>query len=240
MNRKPQLLVSVRSVVEAAAALEGGAHLIDVKEPLHGSLGRAGDAVIAAVIECVAGQRPVSAALGELANSAELTAYPGPGLAYAKWGLFGMGNRPDWRQSWWTACRRMAEANALCRVVLVSYADWQWAGAPSVAEVSAFAREQPRSVLLVDTFQKAPRLETGLVPTLLDLLPLSEIIDLCRSCQEAGVRVALAGSLGAMQIARLSLACPDWFAVRGAVCEGGRREAVVSARKVRELVELLE
>src|SRR5207237_10897019 len=34
------LLVSVRSATEAGAALEGGADLIDIKEPRHGPLGR--------------------------------------------------------------------------------------------------------------------------------------------------------------------------------------------------------
>ena len=37
-----KLLVSVRSADEAEVALEGGADIIDVKEPLHGSLGWAG------------------------------------------------------------------------------------------------------------------------------------------------------------------------------------------------------
>jgi uncharacterized protein (UPF0264 family) len=239
MNRPSELLVSVRSVAEAEAALEGGAHLIDVKEPLHGALGRAGAAVIAGVIARVAGRRPVSAALGELANPAEALPYPGTGLAYAKWGLFGMGNRPDWRQRWRDACQRVAAASPLCRVVAVAYADWQWAGAPSLEEVRAFAGARGEGVLLVDTFQKAPRPETGAAPTLLDLLPLAEIVRLCASCRAAGVRVALAGSLGAAQIERLRPARPDWFAVRGAACDGGQREAAVSVRKVRALVGLL-
>src|SRR5437870_4410912 len=93
-----QLLVSVRSAAEAEAALAGGAHVIDVKEPLHGSLGRAGEGTIAEVIARVAGRRPVSAAMGELANSSEATPYPRPGLAFAKWGLFGMGQDRDWRR----------------------------------------------------------------------------------------------------------------------------------------------
>jgi Uncharacterized protein conserved in archaea len=35
---QPSLLVSVRCVDEVAAAIEGGAKIIDVKEPSHGSL----------------------------------------------------------------------------------------------------------------------------------------------------------------------------------------------------------
>src|SRR5207244_12998888 len=82
----PGLLVSGRSVVEAESALAGGAALIDIKEPAHGSLGRAHDAVIQAVVERVAGRRPVSAALGELLE------FHGPvphGLTFVKWGLAG-------------------------------------------------------------------------------------------------------------------------------------------------------
>ena len=52
----PQLLVSVRDATEAAAALHGGAGLIDVKEPARGPLGRADAATIAAVVQTVAGR----------------------------------------------------------------------------------------------------------------------------------------------------------------------------------------
>jgi uncharacterized protein (UPF0264 family) len=51
--------------------------------------------------------------------------------------------------------------------------------------------------------------------------------------------VALAGSLGPAQVRTLRAAGPDWFAVRGAVCQGGRRAAAVDAGKVRQLVQLL-
>ncbi len=238
-SRAAELLVSVRSAAEAEAALEGGAHLIDVKEPLHGALGRAADITIAEVVAAVAGRRPVSAAMGELAGTAEAAPYAGPGLAYAKWGLFGMAARKDWRRQLADAVRRLAEVSPACRFVTVAYADWQWAGAPSVEDVAALACDLPGGVLLLDTFQKAPQPTTGVAPTLLDLLPLGRVVELCGQCRAAGARVALAGSLGAPQIAELKAARPDWFAVRGAVCDGGRREAAVSAAKVRELVRLL-
>src|SRR5437870_6982957 len=85
----PGLLVSVRSASEAEAALAGGAHLIDVKEPGRGPLGRADDATIAAVVQRVAGRRPVSVALGELHEQGRC--YPGAGLSYVKWGLHQLG-----------------------------------------------------------------------------------------------------------------------------------------------------
>ena len=48
-NDMAELLVSVRSLGEAQAALVAGAAVIDVKEPLRGSLGRADDATISAL-----------------------------------------------------------------------------------------------------------------------------------------------------------------------------------------------
>src|SRR6516162_9005987 len=95
-HRTPRLLVSVRNATEAEAALAGGAHLIDVKEPARGPLGRADEATIAAVVRRVAGRRPVSAAMGELAPNAG----PGapPGLAYVKWGLAGRACNAGWQE----------------------------------------------------------------------------------------------------------------------------------------------
>ena len=40
LGRGPQLLVSVRNATEAAAAVLGGADILDVKEPANGPLGR--------------------------------------------------------------------------------------------------------------------------------------------------------------------------------------------------------
>ena len=44
-----ELLVSVRSALEAEAALQGGADIIDVKEPMNGPLGRSDISTISAV-----------------------------------------------------------------------------------------------------------------------------------------------------------------------------------------------
>src|SRR5262245_27316757 len=109
------LLVSVRSAAEAEVALAGGATLIDVKEPARGSLGRADDMTIAAVLHVVAGRRPVSAALGELVDKSSLLRCSG--LAFVKWGLAGAA-RLDWRSD---LDRRLRIAGP--QTVVVAYAD---------------------------------------------------------------------------------------------------------------------
>ncbi|MBI3410473.1 MAG: hypothetical protein HY040_19210 [Planctomycetes bacterium] len=226
------LLVSVRSVEEADAALAGGAALIDVKEPAHGSLGRADAAVIAAVARRVAGRQPVSAALGELCDFDGIIPQ---GLAYVKCGLANC-RRESWRSFLQDQWRRTEPPLA----VAVAYADWQCAVAPPLDEVASFAQERPGSVLLIDTHCKdSATPDRSGRPTLLDWVSVAEVVDLCASCRCAGVRVALAGSLGLKEIAVLRSAAPDWFAVRGAVCSGGLREGAVVADKVRALADLI-
>jgi uncharacterized protein (UPF0264 family) len=85
---------------------------------------------------------------------------------------------------------------------------------------------------LLDTWQKDGS-------TLLDCLTLTEIARLRERCGVAGVPIALAGSLGPGEIQTLLPLRPDWFAVRGAVCQGRQRGAAIDESKVRQLARVL-
>src|SRR5262245_56402457 len=117
------LLVSVRTASEAKLARIWGASLIDVKEPSRGSLGRAQDVVIQAVLSEIAGALPVSAALGELRDSAPLP-WEWQSLAFVKWGLSGCAGI-DWRSMLCKSAERLGS-----RVVIVAYADADNAQSP--------------------------------------------------------------------------------------------------------------
>jgi len=226
-----RLLVSVRSAAEAEAALRGGASLIDVKEPAHGALGRADDSVLADVVRTVAGRRPISAALGELDDFNDKL--PNVPLTYIKWGLAGFrGREYAWRPELSLLMRRLSERQPTCRAVAVAYADWQRAGAPMPEEVVSFAVEQAAGAFLVDTWHKDGT-------TLLDWLPLDAIERFVQRCRAGSLPIALAGSLGLTEIEKLLPMCPDWFAVRGAICQEGKRQAAIDEDKVRQLTALL-
>jgi uncharacterized protein (UPF0264 family) len=233
----PGLIVSVRSPEEAEAALAGAADIIDVKEPAHGSLGRAADQTISAVLERASGRRSVSAALGEMI---EALPHPrDPRLAFVKWGLAGCAKAIAGQGHWQSKLARELSRVGNPQTVVVAYADWVPAHAPALAEVAAFACQKPGNVLLIDTHGKEA------VPpdsrrTLLDWLTLNEVKALCGQCHAAGVRIALAGSLNLADIAKLRTANPDWFAVRGAVCEEGNRQGAIDADKVRRLARMLD
>jgi uncharacterized protein (UPF0264 family) len=223
-----RLLVSVRSAVEAETALRGGAALIDVKDPAHGSLGRAADQVISAAARVAAGRCLLSAALGELR---EESAFPDePSLAYVKWGLADC--LDEWRTRLAEAMRRQMEQLPHGRTVAVAYADWQRAHAPQPETVCSFAIENRCGAFLIDTWQKDGS-------TLLDWLAVEEIGRLRDHCRAAGVPLALAGSLGMAEIETLLPLRPDWFAVRGAACRDRQRGAALDEQRVRQLAALL-
>jgi uncharacterized protein (UPF0264 family) len=214
-NRGPGLLVSVRSAVEATAALEGGADLIDVKEPSHGPLGAADPSVVEDVISAVGGRVPVSVALGEWADYA---AGPlPPGAAFIKWGLSGQTE----------AVADRVRAHAGPAAVLVAYADHKRAASPPVDRLVAAACELRFSAFLIDTFLKDGS-------TLLDWLCPAALTRIRFRLAHFGVRLALAGSLDVAGIRALAPIAPKWFAVRGAACVGGRG-GVVCPDRVRQL-----
>ncbi len=229
-----RLLVSVRSAVEAEAALAGGAALIDVKEPTQGALGRASDNVIADVVRVVAGRAPVSAACGELRDNPQATLPVClPSLTFVKCGLAECAavNLP-WRAELDALDAVVRRGAPVCRTVAVAYADWRGARSPSPDEVCAFVCQRPGWGFLLDTWAK-----NGL--TLLDWISRVELDRYIRLCRNASVPIALAGSLGRAVIRTLKPTAPDWFAVRGAACHGLQRNAIIDAEKVRDLVELI-
>jgi uncharacterized protein (UPF0264 family) len=223
----PQLLVSVRNAMEARIAVRYGAGLIDVKEPRHGSLGKASRDAIEQVVRAVDGHVPASAALGELIDGPDAADLP-PGVALAKLGMSGCVGNDAWRDRWRRALQRFPRGIA---PVAVAYADWRTARAPSPQEILEVGAELGCAVLLVDTFDKS-------WGGLLDHWPLGDLADFVAQVRKRGLRVVLAGSLTPEAIPKIAALGPDFVAVRGAVCQQCREGRLMGSR-VRRLVRLL-
>lgn len=210
---RTQLLVSVRSAAEAAAALAGGADIVDIKEPSRGPLGAADWSTIDDIARCVAGAVPVSAALGELSDwSGQIDPRAGR-LSFVKFGLAGCAaGRAAWQRRW---RRATAELPPSLACVPVAYADEQSAEGPSLAATIDWAADNGCSFVLIDTFCKSG-------------------VDLARFCQRPklgellerahrhGLRLGLAGGLAGQALANVVSLGPDLIGVRGAACRGGR------------------
>lgn len=230
----PMLLVSVRSEEEARAAVAGGAGIIDVKEPRRGSLGMAESVLWGRIRAAIPDTIPLSVALGELAEwtgdaIATIPAEHWRGVAFRKVGLAGAG--PSWRERWKAlresldaACR--AETLATPGWVAVAYLDWQIARSPDPDSViDAAAGIERCAWVLLDTWDKSGRVEVG-----------AKALGWIDRAKASGRSVALAGSIDEAAIRRLRSSGADLFAVRGAACRGGDRNATIDVERVARLV----
>jgi uncharacterized protein (UPF0264 family) len=231
MSGTPGLLVSVRCKDEVAAALAGGADLIDIKEPAKGSLAPAEAEVVAAVIDAVGGRVPVSAALGEWAPNALTEAHWHLELKldFVKWGLAGYAPTPGWGEDLLDTRRQLPVG---MEMVAVAYADWERAKSVPPAEVVKFAKRFRFKAFLLDTWGKDGK-------TLLDFLKPAEVAEMVESLKRTPVTVAVGGSLRPEQAKLLKSAAPDYFAVRSSVCAAGKRDGVIDEARVRKWKEAI-
>jgi uncharacterized protein (UPF0264 family) len=221
-----KLIVSVRSASEAATACGTGADLIDIKEPRNGPLGAPDAATVAGVVRELAGKRPVSVALGELgerASGASCLPIDGGGISFAKIGLAGCTRLTSWITDWKAALQMLP---ASVHRVAVVYADWNRAAAPSPDEVIARAHEFGCAATLLDTWDKS---HGGL----LDHWTRDDVGEFVSDVHSRGMISVVAGSLDEVSITQLRPSRPDYFAVRGAVCNDGRTDAIDGTRVAR-------
>jgi (5-formylfuran-3-yl)methyl phosphate synthase len=229
-----RFLVSVRSLAEAEAALDGGADIIDAKEPALGALGAVAPAELARIAARVPPAVPFSAALGDAASAAEAAAIVGtlelePRAAptYIKIGALGIRTPAALESMLRAAVEAAARLPARPVLVAVAYADANDSDAPPALAVSRAAEAAGAGGVLLDTLRKDGR-------TLFDWQTTAAIDAWLAGARQARLLTALAGSLGAAAVPLLRRLGPDIVGVRGAACEGGR-EGQISAQLVRQL-----
>lgn len=237
----PRLLVSVRNVAEAIMAFDGGADIVDIKDPSRGSLGRASTSTILGISHHhqLQGHIPVTAALGELKDldihqcarlGRELES---SGLSLVKVGTSGLADEDRGRSKFFSLHRLMEENSDRPMLMPAAYADAERAQAPSAWEVLKWASETTARFLLVDTFVK-----DGF--GFFSWIDRNEYAELWDACREASIRLAVAGSLRENDFELLFDHPPDVVAVRGAACSGHYRQAEIDPNQVRRLRQLME
>jgi uncharacterized protein (UPF0264 family) len=231
-----RLLISVASAAEASEALVGGADIIDAKDPLAGALGAVSVEVLREIHAAVAGDRPVTAALGEASREAAIeraaAAFTEAGAAAVKVGFRGIGSTTR-AAALLAAAVRGAKTGSGDRagVVAVAYADAHRAASLAPADLTKVAAHSGADGLLIDTADKRG-------PGLLRLVAPHALAALVAQAHEAGLFVVLAGKLTAEDLPIARAAGADIAGVRGAACDGGRTGRV-AARKVRLLRSVL-
>jgi hypothetical protein len=224
------LLVSVRSVADARAALAGGASVIDVKEPGLGPLGAPEVEAVRRIVEAIDGRAAVTVAAGELAEgpASAVALARVPGVAMVKVGLSGLAD-PQPRGLLLRGLRERMPPDV--GLTPCAYADYHAAGGPAPEALIEEAADGVGRWVLVDTWRKEG---AGLFGSL-DPRRVAGLVERGRA---SGVAVALAGQLrGESLLAAARLGAP-LIGVRGAVCQGGRTGTVCS-RLVADAVRLV-
>jgi hypothetical protein len=232
-----RILVSVRDAAEARAAIDGGADIIDAKDPSGGPLGPVALDTLCAIVAVSTPLRPVSAAFGDLSSAGTPETDGGAaramaqiGLAFVKVGLDGITDVATGARVA-TAFRGALDGESGPALVLATYADHPAETSLGAWDVLEVAKESGAAGLLLDTAEKTdPR------RTLFDCMGADTIARWISAAHAAGLFVALAGSLGIDDLSRARSLEADIMGVRGAACTGGRT-GVISTDRVRELVE---
>lgn len=222
-----RLLISVASAAEATLALQGGADIIDGKDAAAGPLAALATDTLRAIVAAVAGQRPVSATIGDwpaepslLLEQAERIA--ATGVDWVKIGFYPGGD--------WQACLRALSPLAR-RVPMIGllFADRTPTPHKHVADFS----EAGFSGVMLDTADKSG----GGLRRHLDNTAIA------RFATEAaghGLQCGLAGSLTVEDIATLAAIRPSVLGFRGAACRHGRRATGIDATRLAALREALD
>lgn len=232
-----QLLISVVNEEEAKSAVDGGADIVDVKNPLEGALGANFPHVIRRVRQCVPPGLPVSAAIGDAPDKPGATALAALGAAvcgvqYVKVGLYGT---KEPRQAVFLlkeVCRAAREYDSGIKIIAVAYADAHKIGSLPALKSPSVASEAGADGCMLDTAVKGGG-------SLFSHLGDDELRNFVKNCHNAGLLCALAGSLGEADIPHVSKIGPDIIGFRTAACLGDRIKGVVERQRVKRLRDLI-
>jgi uncharacterized protein (UPF0264 family) len=225
------LLVSVADSQEAEAALEGGADIVDAKDPRAGALGPVALDAFRSIEAAVGGSRPVSAALGDASDERAIEqaarTYASHGAALVKIGFL-----PDADAGRIASLIEAAATGATAHgmatgVVAVEYADARDRTRVHGAAFADVCARAGAAGVMLDTIDK----QGSALPSLLDAHALAAWV---QHAHGLGLTTGLAGRLSSRDLSSVLAAGADVAAVRGAACEGGRYGRVTA-----DLVRLL-
>lgn len=226
-----RLLVSVSSAEEALAAFEGGADVIDAKDPMRGTLGVVRPQTLTEIRGAIPARVLVSAALGDAVAEASIERlahdYAARGAGLVKVGFADIDDVGLVERLLVSCVRGCDRANPAAGVIAVAYADLSRGTAIDARSLVAIAARAGARGVLVDTADK-----NG--PGLTALWSSEVLSAWIADVQECGLLAAIAGKLVEDDLAFVSDAGADVAGVRGAACTGGRNGRV-SANLVHEL-----
>lgn len=233
------LLISPINTEEALEAIEGGADIIDVKNPKEGSLGANFPWVIKNIRNMTPDGMNVSATLGDVPYKPGTVSLAAAGAVvsgadYIKVGLYGTKNYDEALEVMENVVKavRIFDENAL--VVASGYADAHRVGSIDPMEIPRVAADSGSDLAMVDTAVKDGK-------TLFDFMDQAKIKEFSDKAHDYGLKSALAGSVKKEQLKLLHENGCDVVGIRGAACTGGdRNKGSINRTAVLDLKNMIE
>lgn len=219
------LLISPDGVDEALDCAKAAEHLdiVDVKKPDEGSLGANFPWVIREIRAAIPADKPLSATVGDVPYKPGTVAQAAlgavvSGATYIKVGLYGCSTPEQAVDVMQGVVRAVKDHRPDAFVVASGYADAHRIGCVNPLALPDIARRSGSDAAMLDTAVKDGT-------RLFDHLPPDVCGEFVRRAHDAGLLAALAGSVKTGDLGDLARIGTDIVGVRGAVCEGGDRNA---------------
>ncbi|MCK4929271.1 MAG: (5-formylfuran-3-yl)methyl phosphate synthase [Methanosarcinales archaeon] len=231
-----KLLVSPINTEEAKAAANGGADIIDVKNPKEGSLGANFPWVIRSVKEAVNSIRPISATIGDMnykPGTASLAALGAAvaGAEYVKVGLYDIQTREQALDMVEHVVKSVKDYDPTRKVVISGYSDYKRINSIPVSELPSVCAECGADVVMMDTGIKDGR-------STFEFMTNDELSSFVSSAKDLGLQTAIAGTIKFEDMDALNQIGPDIIGIRGCVC-GGDRTSSIQQSLVEELKSIM-
>jgi len=234
-----KLLISPRDKTEAIEAILGGANIIDIKNPVEGSLGANFPWIIKEVVDIVPKNVETSCTIGEmpkLPGSISLAARGAAslGVNYIKAGLAGLKKIEDAIYLMTNIVKAAKNYNPKIKVVITGYADAEKIGSIDPNLVPIIASNISADVAMIDTALKNGK-------ALFDLLDKNQIENFINSAHKLRLKAALAGSIKISDLEKVQSLEPDILGIRGAACTNNNRlYGKITKEKVKKIANTLE
>lgn len=229
-------MISIRSLEELIPAIEGGADIIDLKNPNEGSLGASFPWLIKK-IRNYGNNFTLSVAIGDMPNLPGTAALASSGAAVCgadiiKVGLYGPHSFEEGVKLLKKVVRATKEINPKILVVGAGYADFKFFNGIDSLKIPEICSSAGADVAMLDTLSKNGK-------KLFDFLDLTKLKMFVDKTHKLNLPAALAGSLELKDIKTINNLGADIIGFRGAACSGSdRKNGVVEINRVRKIVEI--
>jgi uncharacterized protein (UPF0264 family) len=234
-----KLLISPMNEKEAQEAVDGGADIIDVKNPKEGPLGANYPWITKHIRELTPKSIEVSCTIGEAPNLPATMSLAALGAAttgvdYIKIGLQGTKTVEEAVNLLGSVTKAAKSFNASIKVVATGYADAERINTIKPLLVPKIAHDAQADVAMIDTAIKDGK-------NLFTFLTTDQLRNFVESAHSYGLKAALAGSLRKEDLPTVYALGADVVGLRGAACtHSDRVNGRITKEKVQELVEAIK